>query len=158
MIFLKKTKRSKEPNLLDLLHKIPEDEQEPEAAETTILDALEDEMKKAKIIEPESEPKPEPQPKSQPKMEAKSEEKKIQIEIIESEPEKPEVPKEVTPVFREDNSHPEYYRILIGVPGVNFDEVQSHISPEKDRNKFWYGKTLFILEIEIKKKYIFRQD
>ena len=123
--------------MLDLVHKIPEEE--PEPSETTILDALEDEMKKAKIIEtePNIDEKTEPKPETQ--KEIKNEPKTVKIEIIEKEPESseppkpeiPEVPKEVIPVFREDNSHPEYYRILIGLPGISFDQVQSHISPEK---------------------------
>jgi len=139
VIFLKKSKKQKEPNLLDLVHKIPEEEPEPEPSETTILDALEDEMKKAKIIEtdPKIDEKTEQKPETQ--KEIKTEPKTVKIEIIEKEPENPEppkpeipeVPKEVIPVFREDNSHPEYYRILIGLPGISFDQVQSHISPEK---------------------------
>ena len=125
--------------MLDLVHKIPEEEPEPEPSETTILDALEDEMKKAKIIETESKIDEKTEPKSETQKEIKNEPKTVKIEIIEKEPEKPEppkpeipeVPKEVIPVFREDNSHPEYYRILIGLPGISFDQVQSHISPEK---------------------------
>ena len=125
--------------MLDLVNKIPEEEPEPEPSETTILDALEDEMKKAKIIETESEIEEKTEPKPETQKEIKNEPKTVKIEIIEKEPEKPEppkpetpeVPKEVIPVFREDNSHPEYYRILIGLPGISFDQVQSHISPEK---------------------------
>ena len=125
--------------MLELVHKIPEEDLEPEPSETTILDALQDEMKKAKIIE--TEPKIDETTESKPeiKKEIKNEPKTVKIEIIEKEAEKPEppepeipeVPKEVIPVFREDNSHPEYYRILIGLPGISFDQVQSHISPEK---------------------------
>ena len=130
---MKKSKKQKEPNLLDLVHKIPEEEPEPEPSETTILDALEDEMKKAKIIENEPKIDEKTEPKSETQKEIKNEAKTVKIEIIEKEPEKPEppIPKEVIPVFREDNSHPEYYRILIGLPGISFDQVQSHISPEK---------------------------
>ena len=125
--------------MLDLVHKIPEEEPEPEPSETTILDALEDEMKKAKIIETESKIDEKTEPKPETQKEIKNEPRTVKIEIIEKEPEKPEppkpeipeVPKEVIPVFREDNSHPEYYRILIGLPGISFDQVQSHISPEK---------------------------
>lgn len=135
-------------NLLDMLKQNEPIIPEPEIPENapTLLDALEEEMKNAKITDPKPET-PEKAEKSKPDEISKKDpiskkdqiskkdpfSKKDQISkkpmIIEeiTETEKPEV----EPVHKIDNSNPNYFKVTMSIPNVTFDQVMSHVSPRK---------------------------
>lgn len=113
-------------DLLSMLKKEKIVEPEPEIAQETptLIDALELEMKNAKILdEPEETKQAENDPLEDKKVKKEAPTKSMLIEEVSED----EIG-EIEPAYKVDNSNPTFYKIMISIPNASFDEVLSHVS------------------------------